>query len=210
MAFPTTSILDNFNRADNTSLGANWSTLANDFGPTGVGVSSNQVYNTNARYSSYQHMYYNVATYGADCEVYMSIPTNPGVPDGDVSVCCRVKDPGTSTWDGYEFYHYSTSSILIMRRIDNAVATTLGANYSQAVSSGNKIGIEMIGSTITPYYHNGTSWSALATRTDSTYAAAGYLGFYMPGDDLTQRFDDFGGGTITTVTVKKLAALGVG
>jgi hypothetical protein len=39
VAFPTTTVLDDFNRANATSLGANWS--ASVFGSSNLGITSN-------------------------------------------------------------------------------------------------------------------------------------------------------------------------
>jgi hypothetical protein len=195
MSFPTTGILDNFDRANAANLGANWSLFHAWAGgsSSSFGISSNTVYNDNT--SDWVDMYYNPATYGPDCECYLTLSTLP-VYDG-MGVKLRGKDPGANS-DCYEVVvSLASPNVWGIYRMDDGVETRLGSSFTQSVSAGEKIGIEAIGDTIKAYHYTGGAWSEKSSggRVDSTYGAAGYLTFYGEGSDVW-RYDDFGGGTV--------------
>jgi hypothetical protein len=190
MAFPTTAVLDNFDRA-NGGLGANWSgPVINGNGR--MAIISNQVQPGAAGADDY----YNVATY-AECEVYCDMPALPAA-NKIAWIMARIVSPNVANaTDGYEIdYTYKTTTDTIqVYRIDNSSWTQLGATISQDFSAGDSLGMEIAGGTITPYRKTGGSWAALSARSDATYSAAGYIAF--GGDDVTSmRLDNFGGGTI--------------
>jgi hypothetical protein len=95
-------------------------------------------------------------------------------------------------------------------RVDNGGFTQLGAAITQNFATGEKLGLEAIGSTIAVYRFASAVWSQLSTRSDSTYTTAGKIGMFC--DNTTTKLDDFGGGTVVAagVVVKRLAAQGVG
>ena len=70
MTFPTTSVLDSFDRADG-GLGSNWSTPTF---VTGFNISSNVAFGA----TTANIQYYNVATYGADFEIFADVSNLPG------------------------------------------------------------------------------------------------------------------------------------
>ena len=198
MAFPTTGILDDFNRSSPASLGANWSVLQQFLGTGDLAITSNQAYNDKAIGNSYVFMYWNVAPYGPDCEVYMTLATAiPNSTADSFISALRIQEP-TGSWDGYALTvnPASGTEVWSISRVDNEVFTQLGATASQAVVNGDKVGFEAIVSTLKGYLG---SWTEILSRTDSTYGSAGYLGFYGTGTVVTWRYDDFGGGTIAAV-----------
>lgn len=184
----STSILDDFNRANAATLGANWGLLTNfGIGGSDLAIVSNQAASNGSIYIS---MYWSAATFGPDCEVYLTLST----VSANVALYARTKDPGTSTFDGYMLNVDRGAGEFSIRRVDNGAETVLGAAVSQAVANGDKILLECIGTTLTGYVDTGGGWVEVLSRTDATYGAAGGLGFY--GDaDTTWRYDDFGGGT---------------
>lgn len=195
MSFPSTSLLDAFTGADQNPISTNWSTPA-----TGVGVGSckrlsNQIAGSVASTSD---AWYNVATYGPDCECYVTVTVKTATGDG-IGVYGRVQQPSVSaaTLDGYLVYASTASGTdtITIYRVDNIALTSL-AVASQEFAVGDKIGIEIIGTTINAWYWNGSTWTNVATATDSTYSAAGRLAFRIRGT--LGRADDFSGGTITT------------
>jgi len=194
MAFPTTSVLDNFNRADG-ELGSNWSNPAySTFGP--LAIISNTAYSP----SPYDDGYWNVATFGPDCEVYVTLTTIQGESEY-VYIYARYVNPGTLC-DGYKLGHKYVAAgndSFKFYRSDNGADTQIGATIYSNIVQGDKLGLEIVGSTLTPYIYTSGAWSALETRTDTTYSAAGYIGICPTTS--TPRLDDFGGGTIAAGTV---------
>jgi len=191
MTFPTTGVLDDFNRADQTeNLGSNWTVpLVN--GQGSPGIISNTLYDASPNDSAY----WNPITPGPDSEVYIDVSTKQ-TNNTSINLELRVVDPGLTTRDGYDIRMRAsaTTDAFQIRRIDNGTATALGADFSQEWSAGDSWGFEAIGSTLAAYYKTGGSWAQLGTRTDSTYSAAGRIGIIT--NDATWRGDNFGGGTV--------------
>jgi hypothetical protein len=67
---PTTSVLDNFNRAG-PGLGTNWSLLNMASAPT---IVSSTVVQPNTG-SGYSELWWNPTTFSGDAEVYLTVPT---------------------------------------------------------------------------------------------------------------------------------------
>lgn len=198
MAFPTTStILDNFNRADGY-LTSPWALGHSYLGSNLMLISTNQLRGS----GSYIICYWNSSTYGANVEGYVTVVVNTTISNDGPYLCARLQQPGTGTLDGYCVAIENSGHSWKILRIDNGVTTQLGATVDPSSASGDKAGIEIIGSTITAYRYNGTSWSSVASRSDSTYSGTGYLGLYGGSDDNAYRLDDFGGGTVIADTGK--------
>lgn len=190
MPFPATGILDNFNRANTgPPPSSNWS------GPTNPSNDQLQVVsNQCVSVGSYADNWWNVSQFG-DCECYFTIAS---YPDEDWRYCwlaLRLQSPGTAGRDGYEVVvetQAGGNDNVYINRLDNAVNTQLGASLSVNLATGDSLGAEFIGSTLTVYHKTGGTWSNIGSRTDSTYGA-GYIGI---GTEPIIVLDDFGGGAI--------------
>lgn len=196
MAFPTTGVLDDFTRADAATLGANWT--ANPTGSAGRHrVASNQAKRETGTANTAD--YYSVNTYGPDCECYVTMDVlAPDDWGGTISggIFVRLVNPGAGTADGYR-HSFRGSDSHTLFRYDNGTATALGADFSVSGADGDSFGLEAVGSTIKAYHKpSAGSWTEVASRTDGTYSAAGFLALAMFDGSDNLRFDDFGGGTI--------------
>lgn len=197
MTFPiVATILDAFTRADATTAGAGWTQMM-ETGVKDFGISSNLLYNPD---NAYQAMTWNAATYGPDCEGYITITTLMPLAH-TVVVYARIKDAVADAWtfDGYavranRWDDGGTDTLtLSIARYDNAVATQLGATVNITDhANGDQLGGRFQRSELKLFY-NGTE---RMVRVDATYALAGYLAIYT--DDSTVRLNDFGGGTLVT------------
>lgn len=183
MSFPTTSVLDNFNRADG-ALGANWSAAGAVPAYTGgAAVVSNQCSNTGVADDS---RIWAASVFGPNSEAYFTFESNGGYK----GVILRLVNANTTSASGYMVLFDNN-----FYRIDNNVATSIGT-YSGAAAwnTGVKLGASIVGSTLTAYQDTGGGFAALTgTVTDATYSAAGGIGFYLT---TTSPLDDFGGGTV--------------
>ena len=185
--FPTTGILDDFNRSNENPLsdGGNWN------GPIWSGdgqleVVSNQAMSDN---SGWGGSWWDVETF-TDSEVYVTLP----VAFDRMELNIRFDGMGTAAIRGYYItFDEIDSEIDIARLDDDDNDVELGATISQSLSSGDKVGVSMIGDTLTVWLNEGSGWNSLGTRTDSTYAS-GYIAIATDQD--TARFDDFGGGEV--------------
>lgn len=206
MAFPTTSVLDAFTGADEDPIATNWSGPTR---PTGGQLRrvSNQLARQVAAGTSY-HSYYDISTFDADCEAWMTVATVPTA--GGCSVTARIVNPNAATVHYYQFT-FTAGTGWRMFVVTNNGYTQIGSTVaSPAMANGDSIGIECVGSSIRGHHKTGGSWSQIMAVTNSTIATGGYIGVELH-DDSAQRADDFGGGNIVTgVTTRTRSLLGVG
>jgi hypothetical protein len=199
MAFPTTSVLDNFTGTNGTDLpvySANWQ--ATPTGGSALEIQDNAATGTSAGGNNSNSW---VTDYGPDCEVYVTINTKPA--DGNVILLFARGLQTTSllTVDGYvlRFVQNAGTDTFVIQRITNGAATSLSSTFNQEVTNGDSIGLEIVGNTLTAYYKSGGgAWTSLGSTTDSTYTGAGKLGILTSSTGV--RLDDFGGGTYAGVT----------
>lgn len=195
LSFPSTPILDDFNRAnEGPPPSASWTGPATGFG-NNLQVVSNAVAAVGAAGSGY----WNPSTLGPDSEVYATYAAL-----GTFTVLGRVSSPG-ATFNGYGFQAPGAS--VRMFRFDSGVGTQLGESIGQARSVGDILGLELVGSTLAGYVRTSGVWSAPITQTDSTYTSAGYLALSLGGT--TGSYDDFGGGTIVVPLTRFTNTLGI-
>ena len=204
MTFPTTGVLDNFNRTDAllTDSG-NWD--YHDSSAMNSGVQGKVLSNVvGPSDMAFWTSYWSAASYGPDAEVFATLATlsNNGSPH---LLGLRITNPGTGGAGGTNGNNYRayftpqvTSHELTYVRYDAGVETQLGSTETPGnLAAGAQIGLQIIGSTLQAYADTGSGWTTYGTsRTDGTYTGAGYVGTGC-GDD-TGRLDDFGGGTVVT------------
>ncbi len=186
--FPCNAVLDNFDRANQgPPPSSSWGGIIVS-GGGGLRVSGNQlsgaVDNTNTSY-------WNTA-FGPDTESYITLSSLGATYGG--GLWFRVSAPGQSNLTGYLIFAYNSLEVIrVFRRNSDGSYVQLGADIPQAVSNGDSFGVTMIGSTMTIYYKVGAGpWTNLATRTDSNYLSAGFIGVET-ADSITA-LDNFGGG----------------
>lgn len=190
MAFPTTPILDDFNRADENPIGGNWTNNALGEGADNqLKIVSNQLKAVTAATSC--EAYWNKNTFkGQLIEAYFTVVTKPGNTQR-VSLSF-LNTPGVSgQWDGYQLAWTDNAGTdsLIIERVDNSVSTTL-ASASQEYNNGDIIGFSISSDGVMKAYLNG---SVVATTSpDTTYSGSFYLAVTIR--DTTGIIDNFGGG----------------
>ncbi len=205
MAFPTTSVIDDFNRADEgPPPSSSWTgkVLSTDFDE--LRVISNVVGHSGG---GNRTAWWNVGTFGADSEAYLDLSTYDSA--NYVGVFCRIQTPNTTSSDGYSFFSASSTTAEFYRH-DNNSYTKLGATVTGlSWATGDGLGLEVVGSTLTGYKRTSGTWASVSTRSDSTYTTSGYIGMYVDG--ATHRVDNFGGGTVVVADDEPVRALlGVG
>src|SRR4029077_2131878 len=116
----------------------------------------------------------------------------------------RVQNPGTSNVSGYVFM-VQGATIGFIQSLTNDAATTLVGNFSIPANT-TKIGLSVIGNTLTAWGYTNGVWAVINTRTDSTYSAAGYIGVSLANSG-GDTFDDFGGGTFVVLAGGETASV---
>jgi hypothetical protein len=183
---PTTPVLDNFNRANATTLGSGWSnedaTRFKDFG-----ITSNQAKDAA---TTYAWDYWNASQFGPDSEAYATIAK---APTGSESVRLAVRNQPGKTNTGYAVQVDATGHWTI-QRLNGSASGQIAAGSTQALAVGNAVMIRAVGSTIQGLLLSGGTWTVMVTATDSTYGGSGYVSM----EAHTAILDDFGGGTVGT------------
>lgn len=191
MAFPTTSVLDDFNTGASQNLGgvrSGWST------PIWTGDSNWQTdaVPTKASPLGADSDVYRSDVSAADTETWAVMATAIG---SFFNLWGRITATGSPT--GY--YCQIISGTWTLGRYIAGTNTQLTPTFSQAVAIGDSVGLECSGSSIRAYYRSGGgAWTILATRTDTSITAAGTIG--MEGSS-THSADSFGGGAIVPITI---------
>lgn len=190
--FPTAPHLDDFNRANENPLAdGNWS------GPWFGAEDELQILsNVVAADTAPGNSAWTAETFGLDSEIRLTIATVPA--DGqNIGLGLRLVDLGANV-DGYLAIHVqlaAAADFFRYFRVDNGVPTVLGSDINQVLAANDGMGLEMIGSTLTVNYNTGSGWTAVSSRSDSTYTAAGNIGLRLT--DTTARLDNVGGGNVT-------------
>jgi hypothetical protein len=196
VAFPTTGILDDFNRANETPIASPWA------GPLFSGEGQMNLTSNALKFSTTSGIFsgsYLNATYGPDAEAYITMATL-GADTERVNLMARIQNPGQASINGYMvtlIINGSGNDTVRIRKTTAGSNSTLGADItSEDFLAGDKLGIEIVGTTITAYRYTSGAWASIGSRTDSDFSTTGYIG--MEGDGTTAVFDDLGGGTMGT------------
>ncbi|MBN9393103.1 MAG: hypothetical protein J0I20_34035 [Chloroflexi bacterium] len=190
MAFPTTSILDNFNRANGNNVYSNgpWGATPIWSGDTSLVISSNAA----KANGSWGDVYTNTSTY-TDSEAYATISSTGGT-DGYLEIMVRGSGGNSGNPSYYSLgwsQHDNHDDTWRVYRSAGGAYTQLGAQFTQAPAVGHRFGISAIGSSVIGYYDTGSGFVAKVTTSDTTHTS-GRLGFEIYN---SSGIDDFGGGT---------------
>ncbi|HVF79292.1 MAG TPA: hypothetical protein VNA28_13425 [Solirubrobacteraceae bacterium] len=184
---PTTGILDDFNRADQTGLGASWSANAFTNYPS-FNIASNAASNAAAAFRSN----YWSSAFDADQEFYCTL----GAAANAFYLLARLVNPGAAP-TAYQVLFEATGGVAHIQKMVAGTTTQLGANVSLTAAAGDGILLRVEGSTISLHHKpSGGSWSEVATRTDTAITAGGFAGFLLNNNTTTFTLDDAGGGSL--------------
>jgi hypothetical protein len=141
--------------------------------------------------------YYQIATYGADAECYITATTLSATASNEIRVFARLQNPTSATIQNSYTVRVTCGGTWTIKKTVNNTLTTL-ATYTQAISAGDKVAIRVVGSTIYAIWFDSTTskWSVVGSTTDTDVTGVGYLAFVLGGiTDQLLTADDFGGGT---------------
>lgn len=204
MAFPTTSVLDDFNTgaSQNLTARAGWGatpffssepTLTTDSAPTyAVGA------------AGFRSNYWS-GTF-TNCELWIVLS---GTAAGAVTIYVRGGNVNTTTATGYYLDWDTTGGAWSLRYWNGTSSQALsGGNVTGSgttLNAGDSIGINAVGTTFEAWYRaSAGSWTLMGSSTDST-AASGVLAIETSS---TQQIDSVGGGVPVAYKLRELALLG--
>jgi hypothetical protein len=207
-AFPTTPVLDNFNRADG-AIGSNWSNDPVAGGATPAVIASNQL---QAPSGGYAEMWWNAASFTGNIEVFATVAAKATTASAGVYISVGQYPSSTaSTWDSYELAFLGDTNMWRIQRKTNDAATTIAGPTAGTLNAGDKFGLAVNNGVLTGYRYDGTSWSAVISATDATHTFenGAYLSFATFDTGSVNRLDDFGGGA-TPLSAGRLVSGSVG
>ncbi len=185
MAFPNTSVIDDFNRADEDPIsgGGLWTSplVRLDWLPA---VISNIADNVHGWASAYRN---NITP--TDLEVFGTIPAGASA-GANLKLFWRITSPNSTSTSGYSA-EFNVDNHIKVYEITNEVYTLLSDIDTTAVGgvdNGDQCGVQMVGNTI-KIFVNGTQVGS--DITNSAHTGSGRIGF---GQFSFRGVDDFGGG----------------
>ena len=191
-SFPTTGLLDDFNRANSTALGSAWTELG-----TGLEISSNRLIRTGSGLA-----YWNAAKF-TDCEVYARLgvvnSNNAHYLGWRVALAAdRSQDPTTvANWSGYYLDVNPGLDRIRVYRYNGGSDTQIGSDITvTGLAVDDLVGVQMSGSAIKVFHKPAAgSWAEIRSDSNSTYTDAGRLTVEL-GAGSNHAWDDYSGGAV--------------
>jgi len=183
--FPSTPVLDTFNRPNEGPPPTGWGPRAESTGGQ-LKVVSNQAMATAANGSDVWS-----AAFLADEEAYATYVS--GV--GSVTLVGRVHSPNTSPVMYQVEFIPSASLVRFWKETASGVYVQIGSTLSASISPGANVGMSIVGTTLTAYTTRtaGGAWSPIGSVIDSAISGPGYIGLELSTTSVI--VDNFGGGT---------------
>lgn len=194
MAFPETSILDSFDRSDETPMAGNWTGGTFESGAVPYNLSGSSVLIPG--YEATACAYWNAASFGPDAEVYLSTAANLIVTVDWFRLYLRMSSPASpSTLNCYGL-ELSAYNFSLFKVVGGSLTVLDVASFpSSYLATG--VGLSVQGTTLKSFVRISGSWSEVSSVTDSAVSGSGFLGFasFMTSEEDSSA-DDFGGGTL--------------
>jgi hypothetical protein len=195
LSFSSTSILDNFNRA-NGALGSNWS------GSTNQGVY--RINNQEVQVRSSGAVWWSAASFGVNQEAYFNF-TQPHLTASEQGLLLKLNGgPPTNNNSSYikVVYNATTSQVLIISREPRVSPVIQRILDGVSFAAGDVLGVRVEDAGYVIVYKNGALVGSTNVGIGSSpwaYSAlGGFIGvnFNGPTSQNDARFDDFGGGSM--------------
>lgn len=199
MQFPTTPVLDDFNRADEgPPPSGEWWTLE-----SGFSVASNQCVPADDVDNSALWNQADLDLLSDNQEVYITVVALPGTTEGKYVEIGWIDE---SEGDGYAaaLGYASGAWYWYLFRLDNFAPTLLASGAVSAVA-GCKLGMRTTAGVHAVWMDLGSGWVQQGSASDSTYTVSNYA--LIVSNSSAVILDDFGGGegTVFIPSIFKLA-----
>ncbi len=184
--FPSTGVVDNFNRA-NGSVGSAWSGTT-----AGYSISSNQL---RVGSSGEQHIYWNSASFGADQEAYVTLST---INSSAAEIGLVLKSQSSSGYNAgliEVLYNPGPQRVQVWTFQSSQGWVQRGANLPVTFVNGDQFGARAKANGQVEVYKNGVLVGTRDVTAWPNYAQGGYIGLFMY-DASNTILDNFGGGTM--------------
>ncbi len=198
-AFPSTSVLDNFNRANNNNPGANWS--ANNL--FRIDTNTLQVRNGTG------NAVWTAGTFGADQEAYFTFNTvSTSATEEGLLLKINGGDPSSNSASWIEVAYKGTNPTAVRVRTKisglNANFAILKASFSSSFAAGDRLGARVRSDGTVQVFKNSTLIGTTNIATGllpwpaNLVAGGGQIGLRFAGTTNSNfaRVDNFGGGSV--------------
>ncbi|MFT3890486.1 MAG: RHS repeat-associated core domain-containing protein [Anaerolineales bacterium] len=190
--FPSTAVLDNFNRADNSGLGSGWDGVV-----SGYDILSNKV----DVKTGDNHIYWQGGSYSADQEVYVTLSTVDTISTASEQDLL-LKSQNASDWgDGVlEVLYKASSQQVEVWTYDPTpgVQWQPQCTISVGFANGDQFGARARANGDVEVYKNGAKQGSTCNVSSwRFYNASGHIGLWFINAS-NAVLDDFGGGNIST------------
>ena len=184
--FPTTSVLDNFNRA-NGAIGSNW-TGQNSSSFT---VSSNQLAINSSGLDSFAA--WSPASFGADQEAYVTLTqiTASGLEQG-----LLLKTAADASAALQVVYVASANVVRVLTYTSAQGWSQRGSDISVTFNNGDQLGARAKSNGDVEVYRNGSLLGTVSITAWAPYSGGGYIGLWYSNTS-GGIVDDFGGGNVS-------------
>lgn len=202
LSFPTTPIVDDFNRPDEGPPPTGWITGIAEglegFTEPGFDVIGNELANS---FNDFQQIFRD-EEWGPDCEGYITVKNTQDLRT--ISIVLRLTDVGQFTSNGYVGKVTLTDGPsggfnvrYSIYRLDAGEVTGLDTllTFEPGDLIDNSFGFRCKGDSMQMWANLGNGWQHKLTVSDTSYASAGKPGLVSDGGPFS-RLDDFGGGTM--------------
>lgn len=197
--FPTTAIIDNFNRANENPLsdGGNWESTV---GVTAFRLTSNAADSPTANTTAQSNR---TTVFPDDQEAYVTLSQENTAVGAGQGVIINITDAGSTSWDGYMLRHRGSllgsvhDQMTVRRFINNANTRDCLQWIGLGKTTGNRYGLRRYGNVLETWYlPNGGAWTFLGAMEAVGDLLGGKIGIYaIEGVSVGgTRLDDFGGG----------------
>jgi hypothetical protein len=181
--FPTSVVLDTFNRANGT-IGSGWS------GFTSYAAIANNLLS----FGNEAYIFWNAAAFGANQEAYVTL-TSINTSASEIDLLLKSQSSSTYTSGVLEVFYDPVNHLVQVWTYSPAQGWVLrGADVPVTLAAGDQFGARMTSTGQVQVYRNGV---LMGTRDASgwTFAAnGGYIGLWYNGPS-GMTMDNFGGGT---------------
>jgi hypothetical protein len=189
---PVGVLLDNANRADSGTLGANWTMLSGN-----LEISSNQFRRATSGVFR-QGGVWNVTSFAADQEAYVTVAAVDTVSAVELLVRSSTTtaryglnvDVNTGGW-GFSY-----------------LGASFGSGGTQAIQAGDRIVYRVVGSVHQAWHIRAGVATLVMSATESSYTSSGNIGLRMASTGAA-RADDFGGGEVYTISATRQLQYGL-
>ena len=188
--FPTTAVLDNFNRA-NGSLGGNWNIQTGS-----IAITNNQldVLGTSHAITFWKTLF------GATQEAYVTLPA---IDSSSTEIDLLLKAQSSTDWGSgvlEVWYNPSTHIARVETYTSGQGWVQRGGNINVTFQAGDRFGAKARADGYVEVYRNGTALATIDARGWTYATGGGYIGMWIINGQ-NNIFDDFGGGNATGAPV---------